>query len=69
MNFKHLLDPENKEIERVLKDTMVDRCLKVYQEQLERFDPYSISKIMKFVSMKDEYLDNKTLKLFGCFGT
>jgi hypothetical protein len=24
---------------------------------------------MKFVSMKDEYLDNKTLKLFGYFGT
>jgi hypothetical protein len=32
MNFKHLLDPENKEIERDLKDKMVQRCLEVYQE-------------------------------------
>ena len=69
MNFRHLLDPENREIERDLKDKMVERCLTVYQEESERFDPYSISKIMKFVSMKDEYLDNKTLKLFGYFGT
>lgn len=48
---------------------MVERCLRMYEERLERFDPYSISKIMKFVSIKDEYLDNKTLKLFGYFGT
>ena len=48
---------------------MVDRCLKLYEERQERFDPYSISKIMKFVAYKDHFLDTKALKLIGYFGT
>jgi hypothetical protein len=27
MNLKHLLEPSNKELERALKNKMVDRCL------------------------------------------
>lgn len=47
---------------------MVDHCLNLYNNKIERFDPYSMANILRYLSKGDEYLDTNTLTLFGHFG-
>ena len=68
LNLGKFFDDENKALEERIHGTLVDHCLRVYTGKSERFDPYSISKLMKFLAKKDDYLDTKVLTLFGYFG-
>ena len=68
LNLAKYFDDDNKELEKSVHAALVDHCLRIYTEKTERFDPYSISKLMKFLAKKDDYLDTKVLTLFGYFG-
>jgi len=63
-----LYKPGNKSLERKLRGEIVRACLAVFDEQKERFDPYSMAKLMKYVSKDDSQLDRDTLRLYSLFG-
>ena len=64
----NLFEKENRILELELRDQIVNVCLKIFDTKTERFDPYSMSKIMKYVSKYDSAMDQKTLRLYSKFG-
>lgn len=44
------------------------RSIQIYENKLERFDPYSMSKLMRYLSKGYEPLEQDALKLYSYFG-
>ena len=71
-NLRKLFDESNKELEHLTRSQIIQRCLNIFEQKLERFDPYSISKIMRYLSTtsfnesSESY--RKTLELYSHFG-
>jgi len=65
-SLSKLFDEANATLEDGLRASIVQTCLDM--QDTHRFDPYSISKIMRYVSRKDSALDQATLRLYSLFG-
>ena len=71
-HLRKLFDSSNRELELLVRSQIVQRCLNIFELKLERFDPYSISKLMRYLSgssgneSSESY--RKTLELYSHFG-
>ena len=65
LNLKHLLNPSNKSLDSLLCDKITNECLLRFESKQAKFDPYSISKLMRYMSRHPE--SPTTLKLYSYF--
>jgi hypothetical protein len=65
-SLRKLFSAENTELDNQLCEAIVEKCLKIFENKEGRFDPYSMSKLMKYVSSHPE--TESSLKLYSLFG-
>ena len=65
LNLNHLLSKDNQILHKHLQQMLLQKCLQIVKNNEGRFDPYSISKLMRYFSRSDESKD--TLELYSHF--
>lgn len=66
LNSRRFLDANNSNIENEICQALKQKCLQVYRGQEERFQPYTISKLIRYFSRHEE--DAGTLQLYHYLG-
>ena len=61
VNLRHLFSAENRDLDNRLCEAIQTKCLAVINSNSARFDPYSISKLMRYFSRHTETKDTLTL--------
>lgn len=64
-NLTKLMSEENRELQKGVSEALTQRCLRIQDGNLHRFDPYSMSKLMRYLS-KDK-LGEDQLTIFAGF--
>jgi hypothetical protein len=67
-SLSRLFDKENGEKEKQLKKLIVERALEIFDKKTDRFDPYSMSSLIKYLSSDRGALDKDTMRLCSYFG-